>query len=89
MSGSYDGGTSRSPTLEGMAVADELLTSQQRVLWKLYDQEGGTGFMDAEQLAQWAAACRVLADAAGPKAPAARSLWRERMLEAELALADR
>jgi hypothetical protein len=72
-----------------MAIVDRLLTSEQQVLWKLYDQEGGLGFMTEEQLEQWAAACRTLMDDAGPNAMPARLLWRERMLEAELALADR
>jgi hypothetical protein len=71
-----------------MAIVDELLTSQQQVLWKLYDQ-GGLGFMTDEQLEQWASACRALMEAAGARATPARLLWRERLLEAELALTAR
>jgi hypothetical protein len=75
-----------------MAMAGELLTPQQRVLWKLYDQHGGVRFMSDSQLADWALACRTLMDNAGTRplaAKKARALWRKRLVEAEAALAER
>jgi hypothetical protein len=73
-------------------MAGERLTPQQRVLWKMYDQQGGVHFMSEEELAEWAAACRIVMESAGstPKpAKKAQALWRERLAEAEAALADR
>jgi hypothetical protein len=75
-----------------MAMAGDLLTTQQRLLWKMYDQQGGVGFMSDVQLVDWAAACRVLMDDAGWKpgpAERARALWGRRLAEAEEALAGR
>jgi hypothetical protein len=75
-----------------MASAGELLTGPQRVLWKMYDQHGGVGFMTDDELRDWALACRTLMNNAGARsAPAqkARALWHRRLAEAEGALAER
>jgi len=66
-------------------MAADLLSEQQRVLWKLYDQHGGVGFMADDELAEWAGACRTLMEAsAGQAEPAkqARALWALRLAEA-------
>jgi hypothetical protein len=67
-------------------MAADLLTEQQRVLWKLYDQHGGVGFMADDELEDWAGACRTLMDSSGSRAaPAqqARALWGLRLAEAQ------
>ncbi|WCB94354.1 hypothetical protein DSM104299_03088 [Baekduia alba] len=75
-----------------MAMAGDFLTGQQRVLWKMYDQHGGVGFMTDDELRDWASACRILMDYAAAKpasATQARALWAVRLAEAEGALAER
>jgi hypothetical protein len=67
-------------------MAPDLLSEQQRVLWKLYDQHGGAGFMTDDELQDWVDACRTLMDSSvGRAAPArqARALWGLRLAEAQ------
>jgi hypothetical protein len=75
-----------------MVMAGQLLTKQQRALWKRAEQRGGVASMTDDELCEWAHACRKLTAAAdtGPaKSAKARRLWRERLVEAEAILADR
>ena len=75
-----------------MAMAGELLTKEQRALWKRAEQRGGVESMTEHELREWADACRTLAAHAGSgpaKSAKARRLWRQRLASAEAALAER
>ncbi len=75
-----------------MPMAAELLSKQQRTLWKRAEQAGGLNSMTVDELNEWIRACRILADHAdgGPKKAAkARRMWMNRLREAEGALAAR
>ncbi len=75
-----------------MQMADELLSKQQRALWKRTEQPDGLNSMSVDELIEWVRACRLLADYAdrGPKKAAkARRMWMNRLREAEGALLAR
>jgi hypothetical protein len=75
-----------------MVMAGEMLTKEQRVLWKRSEQRGGVESMTDDELREWAQACRKLAehaDAGPAKSAKARRLWRQRLAEAEATLAER
>jgi hypothetical protein len=75
-----------------MVMAGELLTKEERALWKRAEQRGGVKSMTEDELRAWAHACRTLAahaDASPAKSAKARRLWRQRLTQAEATLAER
>jgi hypothetical protein len=73
-------------------MAGEVLSKQQRTLWKRAEQRGGLNSMTDSELVEWIAACRLLIDYAdrGPKKAAkARWMWADRLADAQDALAQR
>jgi hypothetical protein len=75
-----------------MVMAGDLLTKQQRTLWKRAEQRGGVASMTDEELREWARACQTLmvhADTGPAKAAKARRLWRQRLSDAEAVLSER
>jgi hypothetical protein len=75
-----------------MVMTGELLTKEQRALWKHAEQRGGVNSMTEDELREWADACRTLAahaDSGPAKSAKARRLWRQRLARAEATLAER
>jgi hypothetical protein len=72
-------------------MTGELLTEDQRILWKRFEEHGDLAFMDDAELREWALVCDKLLSEAGPSprmAPA-RELWQGRLDAALLALPAR
>ena len=79
-------------SVQAIVMAGDLLTKQQRVLWKRAEQHGGVRSMTDDELREWGHACRTLAahaDTGPARSAKARRLWRQRLAEADATLAER